>query len=586
MPSTSLRRSALALALACALPQTAAAAPFVYQGSLTDGGRPANGRYDLQLQLYRSERGLDPIVAPITVPDVEVRNGSFRVEAEIAAPAGAERAYASVGVRESGGGAKAFSVLPGREPVALATAAIGTCWSSTGDAGSNPATNFLGTTDAQPLDLRVNNLRAVRYQPTTVSPNVIAGWGENEVFAGVRGATIAGGGSQFNLDPAQPDARINYVTDHFGSVGGGASNVAGNDASGVTSEPFATVAGGLANQASGAYSTVAGGNVNLATTLYASVAGGSNNLASGFGSFIGGGASNLAPGGYAATVGGYLNIAGGEYSFAGGRRGVVRDKVAAGESGCSGGQTCGDEGTFLWADATDADFLSTGPNQFLVRASGGVGINSNTIPGATDLVIKGRNGSNADLYLQSGAGSIGYNFGVDGNDAATSDLFISRYNGSAYTDLARFNANTGTFQVFVNTPISPAGGAWAAASDARLKHDIEPLSGALDKMLALEGVTFEYNADVPAGYGLPGRRTGFVAQQVETVFPDWISRDAQGFRLVAPKGFEALTVEALRELEARAGRRATELERELARERAAREDLERRVAALAAEIGR
>ena len=31
-------------------------------------------------------------------------------------------------------------------------------------------------------------------------------------------------------------------------------------------------------------------------------------------------------------------------------------------------------GTFVWADSTDANFTSTGEDQFLIRASGGVGI--------------------------------------------------------------------------------------------------------------------------------------------------------------------------------------------------------------------
>src|SRR5580765_1958317 len=33
-------------------------------------------------------------------------------------------------------------------------------WSLTGNANTNPSTNFIGTTDAQPLIFRVNNLRA------------------------------------------------------------------------------------------------------------------------------------------------------------------------------------------------------------------------------------------------------------------------------------------------------------------------------------------------------------------------------------------------------------------------------------------
>ena len=95
---------------------------------------------------------------------------------------------------------------------------------------------------------------------------------------------------------------------------------------------------------------------------------------------------------------------------------------------------------------------------------------------------------------------------------------------------------------------APAGG-WAAPSDSRLKHHITPLSsGTLDRLLALQGVTFQYNTNAPKNYFVPGVHTGFIAQEVEKVFPDWVSSDDTGYKLVAPKGFEALAVEALREL--------------------------------------
>src|SRR5262249_6025163 len=153
-----------ALLAALAGSGSALAAPFVYQGTLSDRGQPANGRYDLQLQLYRSMSGVDPIGAAIEVPDVAVANGVFRVETEIAAKL-ADAAYVSVGVRDAGSGA-AFATVATREKVALDTATIGACWSTLGDSGSNPATNFLGTTDAQPLVLRVQNQQVTRYEPS------------------------------------------------------------------------------------------------------------------------------------------------------------------------------------------------------------------------------------------------------------------------------------------------------------------------------------------------------------------------------------------------------------------------------------
>ncbi|MBK7146596.1 MAG: hypothetical protein IPH76_15795 [Xanthomonadales bacterium] len=51
--------------------------------------------------------------------------------------------------------------------------------------------------------------------------------------------------------------------------------------------------------------------------------------------------------------------------------------------------TVGDRGTFVWADYQDADFVSTGPNQFLIRAQGGVAINTNTPEETAALTVAG-----------------------------------------------------------------------------------------------------------------------------------------------------------------------------------------------------
>src|SRR5256885_2212174 len=39
-------------------------------------------------------------------------------------------------------------------------------WSRTGNAGTDPSVNFLGTTDNQPLEFKVNGRRALRLEPT------------------------------------------------------------------------------------------------------------------------------------------------------------------------------------------------------------------------------------------------------------------------------------------------------------------------------------------------------------------------------------------------------------------------------------
>ncbi len=101
------------------------------------------------------------------------------------------------------------------------------------------------------------------------------------------------------------------------------------------------------------------------------------------------------------------------------------------------------------------------------------------------------------------------------------------------------------------TAAKPGGGSWTVLSDRRMKQNIQPLRGALDQVLRLEGFTFEYTqAALERGLALPGTQIGLVAQQVEQVFPDWIDQDADGTKLVTERGTTALFVEALRELRA------------------------------------
>jgi hypothetical protein len=109
----------------------------------------------------------------------------------------------------------------------------------------------------------------------------------------------------------------------------------------------------------------------------------------------------------------------------------------------------------------------------------------------------------------------------------------------------------------------PGGGSWGVFSDARLKKEVRDLTGALDKLARLHSVTFEYKQ--PEKFGVKGRQIGFIAQEVEKVFPEWIDEIAaprggatkgvetdsgEKFKTVNVKGFESLTVQALRELRA------------------------------------
>lgn len=271
-------------------------------------------------------------------------------------------------------------------------------WSLTGNNGTNPATQFIGTTDNQALVLRVNNSRSLRIEPNNVSPNLIGGVTENVVTTGAYGAAIGGGG-QFNFP--------NRVTDNYGAIGGGAGNVAGDGLGTTSDQGFATVSGGQLNTASAGSSAVGGGLQNTAAGSMSTVGGGNLNTASGNFSTVSGGSDNTASGENSAVGGGSFNCAGGRWSWAGGASAKVRPGSASGGvgSGCNGvpgtGTAGGDQGTFAWSDSQGGALTSSGPNQFLVRADGGVMFNTSTLPfSGDDLVVRARqNSGDADSDL-------------------------------------------------------------------------------------------------------------------------------------------------------------------------------------------
>ena len=514
---------------------------FTYQGQLVNGGSPANGNYDLCFKLYDDPATGSEIATPVLVAGEAVSNGVFTVTLDFGTGAftGGAR-WLELQVRTNDPSASYIVLAPRQAvtpaPVALwtpqaATAGLasnvvtgtitaphlgtpstpnagqllsysgtslawttppggwGPSWLLGGNAGTTPGVNFLGTTDLEPLQLRVNGTLGLCLQPTpaggvslvggqgsTIAASVdygtIGGGFANSLLDSAHGATIAGGnqnkiganaqlaaigggggntissnswfstifggqanaigagvgggviaGGSFNTlgDGASSSGISGGGANTIGAggaydtIGGGAGNqvapgawyaVVAGGMDNVASNSWATVGGGENNAAFGAASTIAGGNGNVVTNAGDTIGGGTGNLATGGNSTIGGGQINLAQGpnstvgggyqnwalasastvggggansaygdystlgggygniaqGYCATVpGGYTNKANGAYSFAAGRRA----KALA-------------DGTFVWADTTDTDFISSVTNQFAVRATGGMLVNAGT----------------------------------------------------------------------------------------------------------------------------------------------------------------------------------------------------------------
>lgn len=105
---------------------------FSYQGSLKDGGTPANGSFQMQFKLFDSLAGVGQIGSTITDVPVTVSQGTFAVKLDFAASAlsGANR-WIEVAVRRNAG--EAYTTLSPREQITSAPYSVRTLSAASAD---------------------------------------------------------------------------------------------------------------------------------------------------------------------------------------------------------------------------------------------------------------------------------------------------------------------------------------------------------------------------------------------------------------------------------------------------------------------
>ena len=104
---------------------------------------------------------------------------------------------------------------------------------------------------------------------------------------------------------------------------------------------------------------------------------------------------------------------------------------------------------------------------------------------------------------------------------------------------------TTTGNVTVNGALTASGnittgGMFLHSSDERLKENIVPITGAIEKVKAINGVYFNY-------IGKEEKKMGVIAQNVEKVAPEVVSTDKDGMKSVDYSNLVALLIEAVKE---------------------------------------
>jgi hypothetical protein len=147
---------------------------------------------------------------------------------------------------------------------------------------------------------------------------------------------------------------------------------------------------------------------------------------------------------------------------------------------------------------------------------------------------------------------------ANANTGALIDVTASSSTGSAGLRIRKFDNNNTTAQTYIafdyNNGASGAGGIqgnggsgpqFYNSSDARLKENVVDLDGQLAKILALKPRKFDF-------INGPKDCTGFIAQEMETVYPDAVGEDVDGFKTIGGISvMEARLIKAIQELTAR-----------------------------------
>ncbi len=433
-------------------------------------------------------------------------------------------------------------------------------WKAGGNSGTTAGTHFLGTTDNVALELKANNVRALRLEPnTSAAPNVIAGAAVNSVSAGVVGATIAGGGAgSFN-----GTAITNIVKAHFGFIGGGGANgintgatnsvIAGGYLNVISNNAaFATVGGGIANGAGTNAATVAGGYYNLASGFESTVAGGEANLASGTASFVGGGVTNIASGFEAVVGGGELNDATGPISFVGGGYFNAASKYGAVVGGGYANGAAGTNSVVAGGESNIAtNSVSTVGGGYFNGATG----QGATVPGGWANLAAGSNSFAAGFVA-----SAAHNGAFVWSDSSSTTVFAStaanQFNVRAAGGARIFSNSGATLGVQLNANAT----SWSALSDRNAKKDFAPVDGreVLRKLDEVPVQSWRYKWD-EAG-STP--HLGPVAQEFKAAF--FPGRDDKSISTLEFDGVELAAIQGLHSLVKEKDAKITGLEQRLA----------------------
>ena len=280
---------------------------------------------------------------------------------------------------------------------------------------------------------------------------------------------------------------------------------------------------------SGFSNTTGSNNVNVGYQAGYTNTGNSNNTmigymagylnSNGYNTFIGSEAGYNNTGGYNNFEGyhaGYVNSSGAYNDFNGYYAGVAN--------------TTGASNSFFGANAGKSNTTSSN-NSYFGEAAGmnstgnsncyyGSGAGLNNTSGTNNVFVGMYSGYNSS----TGSNNVFIGYSAGNNETGNSKLYIANSNTTTpllYGDFSSpylvVNGNNANGKVFYVNGAAGGSTAWTSSSDQRLKKNIQTIDGALNKVLQLRGVNYEWRDSKNHEDGI---QLGFIAQEAKLIIPE------------------------------------------------------------------
>jgi len=155
-------------------------------------------------------------------------------------------------------------------------------------------------------------------------------------------------------------------------------------------------------------------------------------------------------------------------------------------------------------------------------------------------------GSGAGYNNTTGTGNVFLGNGAGYSDTASNKLYIDNcYTlGACDQPLIKGDFAARTLQIDGSLTMVSV----ATPSDERYKKEIQPLESSLEKVMHLQGVSYEWKKNEVMGAGFKdGRQIGLIAQEVEKVLPELVMTDEKGYKALSYDKLAPVLIEAVKE---------------------------------------